>query len=176
MQLTAGFIAASAIVWELISLGQLPWIPLFLALTVGFYGLVRKGQPVDSIQGLTVETLWMLPFALGWLVWMQVAHYPVAFSNDLKLSWLLVASGLLTATPLLLFAAATRRLDLSIVGFIMYINPIMQFITAVWILGKSYPPQRLITFSLTWVAMLLFMWGIWQARRTRADYPTSSRN
>jgi len=173
LQLTAGFLAAIAIAWELISLGQLPWIPLFLALTVGFYGLIRKRQPVDSLQGLTIETLWMLPFALGWLVWMQIANYPVVFSNDLKLSWLLVASGLMTAAPLLLFAAATRRLDLSIVGFIMYINPIMQFITAVWILGESYPPQRLVTFILIWIAMVLFMWGIWRARRANVYLKTT---
>ncbi|MFK7159990.1 EamA family transporter RarD [Marinospirillum sp. MEB164] len=168
LQLTAGVIAALAIIWELVSLGQLPWIPLFLALTVGFYGLIRKKQAVDSIQGLTVETLWMLPFALGWLIWMQLANLPVVFSHDAPLSWLLVASGLLTATPLLLFAAAARRLDLSIVGFIMYINPIMQFITAVWILGESYPHQRLITFLLTWIAILVFMLGLWRARRTKA--------
>ncbi|WP_114416440.1 EamA family transporter RarD [Marinospirillum perlucidum] len=168
LQLTAGFLATLAIAWEVFSLGKLPWIPVVLAMTVGCYGLVRKRQPVDSLQGLTVETLWLLPLALGWLLWMQVADYPVAFGRSTKETWLLVASGLMTASPLLLFAAATRRLNLSIVGFIMYINPMMQFITAVWILGESYSPQRLVTFALIWIAMILFMGGVWRQYRQSA--------
>ncbi|MBE0508267.1 MAG: EamA family transporter RarD [Marinospirillum sp.] len=165
-QAAAGWLAALAVGWELYSLGSLPWIPLSLALTFGFYGLVRKQHPVDGINGLTAETLWMLPLAIGWLVWIQLhGQMDMAFGSSLELSALLVASGIVTAAPLLLFAAAARRLDLSVVGFIMYINPTMQFISAVVILNEDYPPQRLITFALIWAAMLLFMWGLWQSRR-----------
>lgn len=165
-QAVAGWLAALAVGWELFSLGSLPWIPLSLALTFGFYGLVRKQHPVDGINGLTAETLWMLPLAIGWLVWIQLhGSMDMAFGSSVQLSALLVASGIVTATPLLLFAAAARRLDLSVVGFIMYINPTMQFISAVVILNEDYPPQRLITFALIWAAMLLFMWGLWQSRR-----------
>lgn len=164
-QALAGGLAALAVGWELYSLGSLPWIPLSLALTFGFYGLVRKRQPVEGINALTIETLWMLPISLIGLSWMLVDHQPMVFAHDLSLTFLLMTCGVLTAIPLLLFAAAAKRLDLSVVGFIMYINPTLQFLSAVLILKEDYPPQRLITFALIWAAMLLFMWGLWQARR-----------
>ncbi|GLR62629.1 EamA family transporter RarD [Marinospirillum insulare] len=164
-QAAAGWLAGIAVAWELISLGSLPWIPLSLALTFGFYGLVRKQHPVDALHGLTAETLWMLPLAFIWLGWAYLSSTSVGYGSSWQISLLLMASGLMTAAPLLLFAAAAQRLDLSVVGFIMYINPTMQFISAVVILKEDYPPERLITFALIWAAMLLFMWGLWQARR-----------
>lgn len=164
-QAAAGWLAGIAVIWELISLGSLPWIPLSLALTFGFYGLVRKQHPVDALHGLTAETLWMLPLALIWLGWVFISDQMVGYGSSWQISLLLMASGLMTAAPLLLFAAAAQRLDLSVVGFIMYINPTMQFISAVVILKEDYPPERLITFALIWAAMLLFMWGLWQARQ-----------
>lgn len=164
-QAVAGYLAGIAVVWELYSLGSLPWIPLSLALTFGFYGLVRKQHPVDALHGLTAETLWMLPLALVWLGWALLSDQYLGFGTSWQISLLLMASGLITAAPLLLFAAAAQRLDLSVVGFIMYINPTMQFISAVVILKEDFPPERLITFALIWAAMLLFMWGLWQTRR-----------
>lgn len=164
-QAAAGWLAAIAVVWELFSLGSLPWIPLSLALTFGFYGLVRKQHPVDALHGLTAETMWMLPLAMIWLGWALLGDQYLGFGTSWQISLLLMASGLITAAPLLLFAAAAQRLDLSVVGFIMYINPTMQFISAVVILKEDFPPERLITFALIWAAMLLFMWGLWQTRR-----------
>ena len=164
-QAAAGWLAGIAVAWELVSLGSLPWIPLSLALTFGFYGLVRKQHPVDALHGLTAETLWMLPLAFLWLGWAFISQAPVGYGSSWQISLLLMASGIMTAAPLLLFAAAAQRLDLSVVGFIMYINPTMQFISAVVILKEDYPPERLITFALIWAAMLLFMWGLWQARQ-----------
>lgn len=164
-QAAAGWLAAIAVVWELVSLGSLPWLPLSLALTFGFYGLIRKQHPVDALHGLTAETLWMLPLALIWLGWAFISNTPLRFGSTPQISLLLVASGIITAAPLLLFAAAAQRLDLSVVGFIMYINPTLQFISAVVILNEDYPPERLITFAFIWAAMLLFMWGLWQARQ-----------
>lgn len=164
-QAAAGWLAAAAVAWELFSLGSLPWLPLSLALTFGFYGLVRKQHPIDALQGLSIETLWMLPLALIWLVWSSWNGTELAFTNSWYFSVLLIASGLITAIPLLLFAAAASKLNLSVVGFIMYINPTIQFISAVVILKESYPPERLITFALIWAAMLLFMWGLWQGHR-----------
>lgn len=164
-QAAAGWLAGIAVAWELISLGSLPWIPLALALTFGFYGLVRKQHPVDALHGLTAETLWMFPLAIIWLGWAFAGDHYLGYGTSWQTSLLLMASGVVTAAPLLLFAAAAQRLDLSVVGFIMYINPTMQFISAVVILKEDYPPERLITFAIIWAAMLLFMWGLWQARQ-----------
>jgi len=134
LQAIAGGIAAVAVLLELIMLGNLPWVSLTLALSFGFYGLVRKQQPVDSLNGLTIETLLILPLALGWIMWQLQAGISMSFfsGNTLTIS-LMIMSGIVTAVPLLLFAAAAKRLDLSVVGFIMYLNPTLQFLIAVFI-------------------------------------------
>ena len=166
LQAIAGALAAIAVFWELYSLGSLPWVSLTLAITFGFYGLVRKRYPVDGLSGLTVETLLIFPIAMTWLLWQfwSPAHN-LLFGENVNTTLLLMASGIVTAVPLLLFAAAAKRLDLSVVGFIMYINPTMQFLIAVLIFKEDFPPQRLVTFVIIWTALVLFMWGMWQSRQ-----------
>jgi chloramphenicol-sensitive protein RarD len=175
LQALGGLLAALAVAWEVYMPKQAPWIALSLALSFGSYGLVRKRFPVDGLYGLTAETLWLLPFALMWLIW-QALYFPTSlhFADDSHTTWLLVGSGMLTAIPLLLFAAAAKRLDLSIVGFIMYINPTMQFLIAVFILKEDYDPKRLLTFALIWLALAIFMAGIWRShKRQSVTRPTS---
>lgn len=168
LQAVAGALATVAVVWELYSLGSLPWISLTLALTFGFYGLVRKRYPVDGLCGLTVEASLVLPIALLWLFWQFWSPTQnLLFGETTDTTLLLIASGIMTAIPLLLFAAAAKRLDLSVVGFIMYINPTLQFLIAVFIFKEDFPPQRVVTFVLIWTALVLFMWGMWQARKAQ---------
>jgi len=164
LQVIAGSIAAVAVLFELVAIGRLPWVSLTLAGSFGLYGLVRKMQPVDSLNGLQVETMIVLPLALLYLAWLWSSRQMV-FAQNLTDSTLLIAAGALTAVPLLLFAAAAQRLDLIVVGFIMYLNPTLQFLTAVFILDEAYPPQRLLTFVLIWIAMGFFLAGMWQAHR-----------
>lgn len=164
LQVIAGSIAAVAVLFELVAIGRLPWVSLTLAGSFGLYGLVRKMQPVDSLNGLQVETMIVLPLALLYLAWLWSSGRMV-FAQNLTDSTLLIAAGALTAVPLLLFAAAAQRLDLIVVGFIMYLNPTLQFLTAVFILDEAYPPQRLLTFVLIWIAMGFFLAGMWQAHR-----------
>ena len=166
-QAVAGALAAVAVLFELVALGHLPWVSLLLAGSFGFYGLVRKQQPVDSLQGLNVEALVLLPVAAIWLLWQVSTGGVIQFGSDLRTTLLLVASGAVTAVPLLLFAAAARRLDLTVVGFIMYVNPTMQFLTAVFIFNEPYPPLRLVTFAIIWLAMLVFMIGLWHSAQQR---------
>lgn len=167
LQAIAGALAAVAVLLELIMLGKLPWVSLTLALSFGFYGLVRKQQPVDSLNGLTVETLLILPLALGWIIWQLQSGVSMSFlSGNTLTTSLMIMSGIVTAVPLLLFAAAAKRLDLSVVGFIMYLNPTLQFLIAVFVFNESYPPQRLITFILIWIAMGFFLYGLWQNRKS----------
>ncbi|MDF1588076.1 MAG: EamA family transporter RarD [Gammaproteobacteria bacterium] len=163
LQIWAGIIALVAILWEVVSLGQLPWISLVLSTAFALYGVVRKMCPVDGLSGLTIETLWLLPFALIWIFWReQDVTNGLAFGHDLNLSLLLIGSGIITALPLVLFATATRLIDLSIIGFIMYINPTMQFLIGVFILHEAFPAQRIVTFGLILIALILFMVGMWR--------------
>jgi len=170
LQVWAGIVATIAILWELISIGQLPWLSLILAFAFALYGVVRKHCVVDGISGMTIETIWLLPLALLWIGW-QVIGPPsntLHFGTDQTITLLLIGVGFLSALPLVLFAMATRRIDLSVVGFIMYINPTMQFLIGVFVLKESYPPERLITFSLIWFALLLFTMGLVKLRRSTA--------
>jgi chloramphenicol-sensitive protein RarD len=80
---------------------------------------------------------------------------------------LLIGAGILTALPLMFFAAATQRLDLATVGMLMYINPTMQFATAIWIFGEPMQSERLISFGLIWIGLFFFSWSMWQKMRGR---------
>ncbi len=166
-QAGAALLALLSVAFELFALGKLPWVSLALASSFGFYGLIRKQQSVGSLQGLAVETLLATPVALGYLLWQIASSSNLSFGHDLTTSLLLIAAGAITTVPLLLFAAATARLDLTVVGFIMYLNPTIQFLTAVFILEEPYPPQRLVTFIIIWIAMGLFMIGLWRSGRAR---------
>lgn len=166
LQAWAGVIATVAIAWEWFSLGSLPWVGLSLALAFALYGLIRKKHPVDGVNGLTIETLWLAPVALAWILWQAAnSDYNLAFGDSTQLTLLLIGSGLLTALPLVLFAMAASRVDLSVVGFIMYINPTIQFVIGVFVLKEAYPPERLITFGLIWIALLFFIAGMWKKHR-----------
>jgi len=168
LQAWAGIFATIAIIWEFISLGTIPWISLVLAIAFAFYGVVRKHCKIDGISGLTVEMFWLLPLGLSWIAWQVFEqHNSLAFGSSQTLTILLISSGFLTALPLVLFAMAARLVDLSIVGFIMYINPSIQFLIAVFVLNESYPPQRMVTFGIIWFALILFMMGLLKVRKTR---------
>lgn len=166
LQIVAGAVALVAVLWELVSLGRLPWIGLSLALAFALYGLIRKLYPVDGINGLTVETLWLFPLAVIWIIWQGTyGETPLAFADNTLNSSLLIASGVLTAVPLVLFAMAAMRADLSVVGFIMYLNPTIQFLIGIFVLNEAYPPQRLVTFIIVWIALGFFVAGMWQMRK-----------
>jgi chloramphenicol-sensitive protein RarD len=158
-------LAVAAIFNEVISLGSLPWVSLFLAATFGTYGLVRKQVPVDAISGLWLETLAMLPVCGIYALWMaQNGHQVFAPESGLTVI-LLIGAGMLTALPLMFFAAATQRLDLATVGMLMYINPTMQFITAIWIFGEPMQTARLVSFGLIWIGLFIFSWSMWRKMR-----------
>ncbi|WP_297808126.1 EamA family transporter RarD [uncultured Methylophaga sp.] len=170
LQAWAGVLAAVAVLWELWSFGALPWVGVVLAFAFAFYGLVRKVHPIDGLNGLTIETLWLLPMALGFVAWQSITADPdMGFGLNNSTTLLLIFSGFLTALPLVLFAMATRRINLSIVGFIMYINPTIQFLIGVYVLNEHFPQERLVTFVLVWIALLFFVAGMWQQIRQKAE-------
>jgi chloramphenicol-sensitive protein RarD len=160
-------LAVAAIANEVITLGGIPWVSLFLAATFGTYGLVRKQVPVDALSGLWLETLAMLPVCGLYALWQAQAGHAVFAGHDLSTATLLVGAGIITALPLMAFAAATQRLDLATVGMLMYINPTMQFVTAVWIFGEPLQTARLVSFALIWIGLFVFSWSMWGKYRNR---------
>ena len=113
--------------WLTVQTGRLPWVAIVLALSFGLYGLVRKTAPLGAMEGLGLETLLMAPIAAAALLfWTAQGTSAFAIGEPVTLMWLLLA-GPLTAVPLLLFAAAARRLPLATIGLMQYLSPTIQF-------------------------------------------------
>ncbi|MBN8285620.1 EamA family transporter RarD [Zoogloea sp.] len=158
-------LAVAAVGSELLTLGSLPWISLFIGGSFGLYGLVRKQVAVDAVSGLWLETLTLLPLIGVYALWQQAQGHSVFTGHDALTQGLLALAGVLTALPLMLFAAATQRLNLATVGMLMYINPTLQFLTAVLLFDEALQPARLLTFGLIWAGLILYSWSGWQKYR-----------
>lgn len=144
-------LAAIGVAILAVSAGDGLWISLALALSFGLYGLVRKMAAVESLEGLTIETAILAPFGLVYLGWLA-ATGDVAFGNGVRISLLLVLAGAVTAAPLLLFAAAARRMRYSTLGLLQYLAPSIQFILGVTVFRESLSTEQLACFGLIWVA------------------------
>jgi len=140
----------------MIALGQLPWIALSLAITFGLYGLLRKQAPVDAITGLFVETMFIAPIALLYLVWLSLDGRATLSLESGSLLYLVVASGAITAIPLILFAAGAKRLPLSLLGFFQYIIPTGHFVLAVFVFDELFTRWHLLSFALIWTALAIY--------------------
>ncbi|WP_217183011.1 EamA family transporter RarD [Streptomyces sp. AC495_CC817] len=161
-------IAAIAVVVIVVVYGDFPWIALSLTASFGIYGLIKKkiGPAVDAVSGLTLESFWLIPIAVAQLI--VVATTPAGITmgqNGAVHATLLAFAGVATAVPLLLFAAGTRRVDLTVIGMIQFITPIMQFIFGVALLGESMPPARWVGFILVWIAIIVFVVDLLLAAR-----------
>ncbi|GAA6184512.1 MULTISPECIES: EamA family transporter RarD [Aliiglaciecola] len=164
MQKIAVAIALFGVLILLFSYGELPWIALLLASSFGVYGLLRKQVAVDSLPGLLIETMMMLPFAIFyWLFF--ASQMSNLFSNDADLNALLIGAGIITTAPLLCFTAAARRIRYSTLGFFQYIGPSIMFILAVYLYDEPLHEARLVTFGFVWLALVIFSFDSYRAYR-----------
>jgi chloramphenicol-sensitive protein RarD len=145
------------------SVGTLPWVALALALSFGFYGLLRKLIPVGALVGLTVETTLLAPLALAYIL---IETHPAQLTPATH--GLLALAGPVTALPLLMFAGAARRLKLSTMGFLQYLAPTCQLLLAVFAFGEPFTRAQAISFSLIWAALAVFSVDSAMALRGRA--------
>ena len=167
VQWLAVAVAASGVLWLTVQAGRLPWVALALACTFGTYGLLRKVAKLGALEGLTLETLLLLPMAmalLGWWTWH--GQGALVQGDPVTWGWLLLA-GPLTAIPLLLFAAGARRIPLATMGLLQYISPSLQMLLGVWLYGEPFEPARAIGFYLIWAALVIYSAeGLWLMRRS----------
>ncbi|KYJ98367.1 EamA family transporter RarD [Microbacterium sp. UMB0228] len=177
LQWAAVGIAAIAVVVIVVAYGHVPWIALTLTASFGLYGLLKKkiGPAVDAVSGLTLESFWLIPIAVVQLV--IVATTPAGLTMGTA-GWphavLLAFAGVATAVPLLLFAAGTRRVDLTVIGMLQFLTPILQFVIGVVVLHEPMPPERWIGFVLVWIAIGVFVVDLLlAARRGRRDTPAA---
>lgn len=167
LQLFAVVLAVTGVVIQLVSFGSFPVIAFSLASSFALYGLIRKKLPVDTLPGLLIESLFMLPVAL--IYWWGLAT-PTSdlTSNSLSLNLLLVSAGIVTTLPLLCFTAAARRIQYSTLGFFQYIGPSLMFILAVLFYGETFSVDRMITFGFIWSALALFSFDSYRnAKRSK---------
>ncbi|MEO8408399.1 MAG: EamA family transporter RarD [Oxalobacteraceae bacterium] len=166
LQWAAIALAAAGVAWLTWQSGQLPWIGLALAATFGTYGLLRKTAALGPLEGLTLETLLLVPLALGYLALLGLQDQNSFHSAPAATRWLLAAAGPITAIPLLLFAAGARRIPLSTLGFLQYIAPTLQLLLGVWLYREPFGGARLIGFITIWTALAVYSAeGLWQAHR-----------
>ena len=165
-------IAAAGVLWLTFNYGSFPWIALALAASFGTYGLVRKLLGAPPVRGLGVESLYLLLPALGYLLWVEATGQGHMLAHGAAPGWgwgvagLLVFGGVLTALPLIGFAAAVQRIPYSLVGLLQYIAPTLQLLAGVLVLHEPFGRDRAIGFAFIWAALALYAGdGLLRARR-----------
>ena len=151
--LSVGLVAVIVLTFDY---GRPPWFAFALAISFAIYSLAknRVGGKIRALQSFTIESAIVLPIALGQLMIFSTTQTIMIFSGGFEFS-VLVGFGILTAVPLILFGAAASRIPLSMIGFIQYLTPILQFSTAYFILGEEMPPVRWVGFGLVWLSLVI---------------------
>ena len=162
-------VALAALGVSLLAWDALDTMGISLALAGSFcaYGLIRKLAPVESLPGLTVESLILLGPAGALLIWYAQGPAGSAFGGDLSLSLLIAASGAITALPLLMFAMAARRMDYSTLGMVQFLAPTIVFFLGLFLFDEPLKTSQLACFVLIWSAIAVFLWDLFEQRRQR---------
>jgi len=157
LQWLAVGVGFAAVVVLTISYGKLPWIALVLAFSFGIYGFVknRVGGKVDALTSLSVETAVLAPFAAVTMVVLTLTGHATLMTLGAGHFWLMAASGVITAVPLLLFGASARRLPMTMIGLLQYVAPVLQFVVAVTLLKEHMGLDRWIGFGIVWLALVI---------------------
>ena len=168
LQKAAVCLAGAGVAILALGAGGAIWISLTLAGSFAVYGFLRKVAPVDSLEGLWIETLFLAPLAFGWVMWLTHSG-DGDFLRSRVTDLLLILGGALTAIPLLLFTAAAKRLPYSTLGFLQYVAPSLQFLLAVTVFGEPLTTAHLVCFGAIWTALAIFVAeGVRAGRAARA--------
>jgi chloramphenicol-sensitive protein RarD len=155
-QVAAVAVALVGVLYLSFLYGSPPWIAISLAVSFGWYALLRKTASIGSLEGLTLETIIVFLPALAYLLFIEVSGGGAFIRAGLPTTLLLTASGVITAIPLLLFAAGARQITLVLLGILQYIAPTIQFILGITVFGETVTPQRLVGFALVWMALAIY--------------------
>mgnify|MGYP001428348837 FL=1 len=149
-------LAVLAVLVLTIEAGRLPVVALGLTGTWGIYAYLKKSLPIGPNQGFFLEILILLPFAIGYVIWAQIAgrsHFMAGVTSD---TVLLLSCGLVTAVPLMVYANGAKLLRLSTIGIMQYIAPTMIFLTAVFLFGEPFGRGKMIAFPMIWAALVIY--------------------
>ena len=168
-QWTSVGIAAAAVIYVSVATGTPPWIALTVAASFSLYGLVRKMVQVEALQGLAVETLVLMPLALGYLIWCEINGTGAFGHSGAVVNTLLVGCGPITAVPLFLFAYGARLIPYSTLGLILYITPSLQLLSGIFLYHESFSGARAIGFAMIWLALVIYVVdGVRRARQGKS--------
>lgn len=161
-------LATAGVVWLTVQVGTLPWISLVLAFTFGFYGLIKKKLDLSPFEGLGIEmSVLLLPAVLFLVVRASAGDGSMGVGVPAD-SLLLMAGGLFTVVPLLLFGAAVRRVPLTVIGLTQYLAPTINFVLGVAVYAEPFDGVRLIGFVAIWIGLVVFSLDfLGSARRLR---------
>lgn len=156
LQIGAVILAAIGVLYLTLTLGEPPWISLALAASFAIYALLKKRSDLGATEGLFVETGVVAGFALAYLVWVEIDGQAAFGHTTWDQNTLLIFAGAVTALPLVLFAAAARRIPLTLIGFLQYTSPTIQFLLGVFYFQEPFSVEKLVGFCFIWSALILF--------------------
>ena len=165
VQWVAVALAAAGVVNQILAVGELPWIALFLAGTFGLYGLLRKTIDVGALPGFFVEVSLLAPLALVYMAWAISGSVSTLVTADGGTQWLVPVAGVITVTPLVLFAYGARRILLATVGLLQFLTPTAHFLLATQLYGEPFTAAHLLTFVLIWSALALYLGDLFRRER-----------
>jgi len=158
-------IVAAGVTLKAVAVGGLPWIAATLAVTFGLYGVIRKRLGVDAIMGMFIETMILVPPAIGYLVWMLVGGNAIFFGGGSVNLVLAIFAGVITVVPLILYHAGNRALPIIVASLLFYINPTTQMLIGLFHFNVPLPAREWVVFGLIWAGLVLYF----ATRHTAAD-------
>ncbi len=163
---TAVGFAVIGVLYLIIKAGVIPGLALLLAGSFGTYGLIKKGLPVNSDESLFMETLFVSPVAVGFLIFSEM-NGTGAVGILTGMQWLLLPiAGVVTAIPLLIYSAGVQKIPLYLAGMIMYLNPTIQFFLGVFLYKEPITMDRIVSFVIIWTGILIMSMGNLKKNRT----------
>jgi chloramphenicol-sensitive protein RarD len=165
MQWVAVGFAAAGVAFLTFIAGRTPWIALMVGSSFALYGVIRKTVSIEALPGLAVETILLVPFAVGYLIWCEVHGIGALGHSTGLVDALLLLSGIVTSVPLFLYAYGARRIPYSTIGVIQFIAPSLQFVCGLVVFGEPFESARATGFVLIWTGLLIYAANaLWRAR------------
>jgi chloramphenicol-sensitive protein RarD len=163
--IAVGFAAAGVAYLTFIA-GHTPWIALMVGSSFAFYGVLRKTVRIDALPGLAVETILLVPFAIGYLIWCEVQGTGALGHMSASVDALLLVGGVVTSIPLFLFSYGARLVPYSTIGVLQFIAPTMQLVCGLVVFGESFESARATGFVLIWIGLLIYAGNaLWRVRQ-----------
>ena len=152
--------AAAGVLYYILKAGIIPWVGLSLGISFAAYGLFRKKMETNAVPGLLVETLILLPFTIGSILWLHSKDIAMFLNDNLSTDLWLVLAGPVTVIPLALFTMGARMLPMTSVGILFYVTPTLQFLCGILVFNESFNQDKLIEFAAIWIGLIIFSYSL----------------